>query len=52
MGTDSQAIVREASRLLDDPAAYRAVQDLANPFGDGQAARRIVDHLMSQAGEG
>ncbi len=52
VGTDSQAIVREASRLLDDPAAYRAVQDIANPFGDGQAARRIVDHLMSQAGEG
>ena len=47
VGTDSQAIVAEASRLLDDAGAYRAVRDIANPFGDGQAARRIVDHLLA-----
>jgi UDP-N-acetylglucosamine 2-epimerase len=50
VGTDSRAIVREASRLLDDPQAYQAVQRIANPFGDGQAARRIVDHLASPSG--
>lgn len=49
VGTDSRAIVQEATRLLDDPEAYRAVQAIANPFGDGQAAGRIAQHLASLA---
>lgn len=49
VGTDRQAIFAEASRLLDDPAAYEAMSRAHNPYGDGQAARRIreilaVDH--------
>ncbi|MFH1033751.1 MAG: UDP-N-acetylglucosamine 2-epimerase (non-hydrolyzing) [Pseudomonadota bacterium] len=50
VGTDSQEIVRQASRLLDDPQAYQAARGVSNPFGDGQAARRIVEHLTSPAG--
>ena len=40
--TDSADIVAEASRLLDDPAAYGAMARAHNPFGDGQASARIV----------
>jgi UDP-N-acetylglucosamine 2-epimerase len=50
VGTDSRAIVEHATLLLDDPRAYQAVQRLANPFGDGQAAQRIVAHLGALAG--
>jgi UDP-N-acetylglucosamine 2-epimerase (non-hydrolysing) len=47
VGTDSAAIYCEASRLLDDPLAYAAMAKAVNPFGDGQAARRIVEALQS-----
>ncbi len=42
IGTDSAAIVREASLLLDDAAAYAAMAQARNPFGDGQASGRIL----------
>ncbi|MEB3352527.1 MAG: UDP-N-acetylglucosamine 2-epimerase (non-hydrolyzing) [Cyanobacteriota bacterium] len=42
IGTDSEAILRETSRLLDDPAAYAAMARAHNPFGDGRASGRIV----------
>jgi len=44
-GTETGAIVREASTLLSDAAAYQAMATAANPFGDGTAARKIVDIL-------
>lgn len=45
VGTDRDAIVAAASRLLDDPAAHAAMRGTGNPFGDGHAAERIVAHL-------
>ncbi|MBX3025551.1 UDP-N-acetylglucosamine 2-epimerase (non-hydrolyzing) [bacterium] len=45
VGSDRQAIVAAAARLLDDPAAHAAMRARANPFGDGMAAPRIVAHL-------
>lgn len=47
VGTDDAKIVREASRLLDDPDAYETMSRAHNPYGDGQAARRIVGALTS-----
>ena len=45
VGTDVEAIVREASTLLDDPEAYRAMARRHNPYGDGHASPRIADAL-------
>jgi len=45
VGTDAGTIVRETCRLLDDDALYRGMSQAHNPYGDGQAARRIV-HLL------
>ncbi|MDH5286933.1 MAG: UDP-N-acetylglucosamine 2-epimerase (non-hydrolyzing) [Betaproteobacteria bacterium] len=42
VGTDEARIVEETARLLDDPAWYRQMARGASPYGDGQAARRIV----------
>lgn len=42
VGTEPVTIVREAARLLDDPAAYASRAALRNPYGDGTAAARIV----------
>jgi len=46
VGTDTDTIVREASRLLDDNQAYQAMSHAANPFGDGHAAGRIVQAVL------
>lgn len=50
VGTDASVIVASAEALLDDPDAYAAMARTANPFGDGQASRRIVESLMEQCG--
>jgi UDP-N-acetylglucosamine 2-epimerase (non-hydrolysing) len=42
IGTRREEIVNAASRLLADTSAYQRMQHGGNPFGDGQAARRIV----------
>ncbi len=46
VGTDTERLVVRATRLLDDPAAYRAMSIAHNPYGDGQAAARIVKALL------
>ena len=47
VGTDPATIVREASRLLTDTVAYQHMSRAINPYGDGQAAARIVSALRS-----
>ena len=47
VGTDTQRIVAEASRLLDDPAAHAAMAQSVNPYGDGRAAERIVNAILA-----
>ena len=48
VGTDATRIVREVSQLLDDPLAYGSIALRANPYGDGQAADRIVAALTGR----
>jgi UDP-N-acetylglucosamine 2-epimerase (non-hydrolysing) len=48
VGPNRDAIVREASRLLDDPLAAELMRKVVNPFGDGQAARRIAQAVMAR----
>jgi UDP-N-acetylglucosamine 2-epimerase (non-hydrolysing) len=52
VGTDPEQIVSEASRLLTDPVAYRAMTSGANPFGDGHAAERIVAVISTRLATG
>lgn len=49
-GVDRQTIVRMAEQLLDDPAAYAAMAHAVNPYGDGQACRRIADAIEYRFG--
>jgi UDP-N-acetylglucosamine 2-epimerase (non-hydrolysing) len=52
VGTESGRVVAEARRLLDDPQAYQAMAQAANPYGDGKAAQRIVEILLNQTQNG
>ena len=45
VGTDYDKIVTEVSTLLDDAAAYAAMSQAVNPYGDGNACPRIADAL-------
>jgi len=42
VGTDARRIVDETLGLLTDQAAYDRMAQVVNPYGDGQAAPRIV----------
>jgi len=42
VGTSTVKIIKEATRLLDDPAAYRKMIGKKNPYGDGASSKRIV----------
>ena len=46
VGTDTEQLVAEAARLLDDPSAYEAMSFAHNPYGDGHAANRIVERVL------
>ena len=46
VGSDQALIVSETRRLLDDPAAYAAMAQAVNPYGDGKAAGRIVNAIL------
>lgn len=48
VGTDYNKIVSEVSILLDDAAAYKRMSKAVNPYGDGQACRRIADILIGK----
>ncbi|MBR7742603.1 UDP-N-acetylglucosamine 2-epimerase (non-hydrolyzing) [Phycicoccus sp. BSK3Z-2] len=52
IGTGEDRIVEEMSRLLDDPAAYAAMANAVNPYGDGRAAERSVAAIAEMFGLG
>ncbi len=47
VGNTYDGIVENVQRLLDDEQAYAAMANAVNPYGDGKASKRIVDHLAS-----
>jgi UDP-N-acetylglucosamine 2-epimerase len=45
VGTSRERIIREATLLLEDETAYRRMCQGNNPYGDGQASKRILESL-------
>ncbi len=45
-GTDEDRIYRLADQLLCDADAYEEMAQAANPYGDGQASKRIVEAIL------
>ena len=46
VGTDPRLIVEKATELLRNADAYDQMARASNPYGDGRACARIVDHLI------
>ena len=51
-GVKYDDIVSMAEELISDPAAYAAMAHAVNPYGDGQACRRIADAILWHFGMG
>jgi len=45
VGTNQQKIIEEAEKLLTNQQHYEKMAHVENPFGDGQAAQRILDQI-------
>ena len=48
VGTDTDKIIFEAERLLNDESAYQQMARVENPYGDGHAAERIWQAIRSR----
>jgi len=48
VGTETERIVHEASRLIESESDYQRMAQVANPYGDGQASLRIVARLLKE----
>ena len=46
VGTNTDTILRAVEVLLHTPSEYQRMAKAHNPYGDGQASRRIVDALI------
>lgn len=44
-GTEEESIVALTTLLLEDEAEYRRMSQASNPYGDGQASRRIAQAI-------
>jgi UDP-N-acetylglucosamine 2-epimerase len=45
VSTTPEVIIREVQTLISNKVEYERMAQAINPFGDGQAAQRIVEHL-------
>lgn len=52
VGTDRAAITDGVLELLRDPAAYAAMANAVNPYGDGRATPRCLDAIRHYFGRG
>lgn len=49
VGNQKNNIVQSCLELLENPVAYEQMAKAHNPYGDGQACKRIVDFLLARA---
>lgn len=50
VGTDAEKIYQAATELIRDEEEYARMANAVNPYGDGQAARRIVRRIKYEFG--
>ena len=50
MGTNINKIVDEANKLIRDKEAYEVMSKAVNPYGDGEASKRITAAILKYFG--
>ncbi|MBR1760025.1 MAG: UDP-N-acetylglucosamine 2-epimerase (non-hydrolyzing) [Schwartzia sp.] len=51
VGTEEERVYSEAKKLLADKAEYARMAEAKSPYGDGEAARRIVEAILYRHGK-
>ena len=51
VGTDENVIFNVAHKLLTDEIMYREMAKASNPYGDGDASRRIAEAILQKFGK-
>ena len=46
VGTDEKTVYERTKALLTDGALYKRMSEASNPYGDGQASRRIFEAIL------
>ena len=47
VGTQPEMILSEVKRIITKQEIYNKMANLKNPYGDGKASKKIVNHIMS-----
>ena len=47
VGTQPEMILSEVKRIITKQEVYNKMANLKNPYGDGKASKKIVNHIMS-----
>lgn len=45
VGTTNESVYKEAKALIDDENEYLKMSKASNPYGDGEASRRICENI-------
>jgi len=48
VGTNKEAIISNVSKLIDDDIFYKKMAYAHNPYGDGNASKRIIEFLKNE----
>ncbi len=47
VGTSKEVILKATKQLLEDPVAYRKMQEVKNPYGNGKSSQKI-SHILAE----
>jgi UDP-N-acetylglucosamine 2-epimerase (non-hydrolysing) len=47
VGANKDKIVKEAQRLIDNISLYEQMSKASNPYGDGNASKKIIEYLSN-----
>ena len=45
ISTNSEKIIYETQKFIDDDSLIKKISNLNNPYGDGKSSKRIVDFI-------
>jgi UDP-N-acetylglucosamine 2-epimerase (non-hydrolysing) len=47
VGTHTEKIIEECHSLLNDVDRFKRMSELHNPYGDGHACKRVINHMIN-----
>jgi len=48
VGTDTELIIKEAQKLIDDEELYMNMSKASNPYGDGYACEKVIKYMKEE----